>query len=80
MKTSDAAAIIAVANQPMSLNLLEMMNLPMIFVFDAMRISNAMTGTATIAFKTADHTNAFTGLTDMMFAAAPTTVAAAMAA
>jgi len=56
------------------------LKMPMIFLLVAMRISIAITGTATSALRTADHIKAFTALIEKMFTAAPIRVATPIAA
>ena len=80
MKTIDAIAITPVASQPITDHAREIVKSPSIFTLVAIRMRSAMTGTATMALTTADHTNALTGLIDSTFAAAPMRVAAMMVA
>ena len=69
-----------VANQPTTFPKPETLNGPMILTLAAIRMTSAITGTATIAFSTADHTRAVTGLMARALAAAPTKVAAPIVA
>jgi len=61
MKTIDAIAITPVASQPITDHAREIVKSPSIFTLVAIRMRSAMTGTATMALTTADHTNALTG-------------------
>jgi hypothetical protein len=79
MKALDATPITPVPAQPSTVHTPEILNWPMTLERVVSSISSTMTGTATIPFKTADHTNALTGFSSNTLAAAPSSVARAMA-
>ena len=78
-KMMDATAMIPVAAHPITTEAPFTRNFPIILQLLAMSMMSAITGTATIAFRTDDQISALTGLMDNAFAPAPSKVAAAIA-
>src|ERR1700691_5229422 len=72
-----AAAMTAVAPQPMNHHSRDIANRPMMRRLELMSMRSAITGTATMPLITADQTSAFTGLSSKKFPAAPNRVATA---
>ena len=75
-----AAAMTAVASQPVKRKTPVTVNWPMTFVLAVRSIIRTITGTATTPLMTADQNSAWIGLNDVKFNATPTKVAIAKVA